>query len=221
MAEKIRMQLVRNHELIDRLGHWLHLANLILLILSGFQIHYQGFNVFGSINNARFVHFVDMYVFFFLGVFHVYQFIASGKWAIAGPTPRCMKNIGGAIKYYLFIQNRMPNCPHYNPLQIASYFLLFVISAVMCAVGFALYWPQQLGWIVDIFGGLLILRQVHFLLAWVFVAFGLIHLYLVFTEPREESLSMITGKKWRRARILSAEPGEPRPDAALEPVKES
>jgi thiosulfate reductase cytochrome b subunit len=70
---------------------------------------------------------------------------------------------------------------------------------VQAALGFALYWPVRLHVLVDLFGGLMGLRQVHYILAWVFIAFTAAHLYLVLTQPPALTRSMVTGSYWRRA----------------------
>ena len=57
----------------------------MVLILSGLQIHYPGFAVFGTMQTARFLHLVSGYFFLFLGVLHVYFFFAPGKRKIAMP----------------------------------------------------------------------------------------------------------------------------------------
>ncbi|MBU2602766.1 MAG: cytochrome b/b6 domain-containing protein [Actinobacteria bacterium] len=194
-----KLQLIRKHDIIERFMHWVHLVNMILLVLSGLQIHFPAFNVFGSMSTARFVHFVDMYVFFFVGVFHVYQFFATGKWNSAGPTPRNMAGTGAVIKYYLFMADTKPEYGKYNPMQIITYFLLFAVSAVMAVVGFALYWPVQLAVVVNAFGGLMTLRQVHYILSWVFISFSIVHVYLILTQPLKYTKAMVTGHYWKRA----------------------
>jgi Ni/Fe-hydrogenase 1 B-type cytochrome subunit len=200
---------VRNHDLIERAGHWVHLVNTVLLVLSGMQIHYATLRIFGSMNTARLVHFVDMYVFFFIGVFHVYQFFATGKWAVAGPTVRNMRGFGKTLKYYLFLTPHKPVYGKYNPLQILTYFLLFGISLVMAVLGFALYWPQKLWFVVDLFGGsLMTVRQWHYELAWVFTVFTAVHLYLIATQPRALTKSMVTGWYLRRVKQEPVPPGE-------------
>jgi len=192
-------QRIRNHDIIERVGHWIHLLNMVLLILSGLQIHAPWFNVFGSMNTARLVHFVDMYLFLFIGIFHVYQFFATGKWRIAGPTPSNLKSTGGTVRYYLFLTDRKPPYNKYNPLQIITYFLLFVLSAVQAVLGFALYWPVRLHAVVDFFGGPIGVRQAHYVVSWVFISFTAVHLYLVLTQPLTMTRSMVTGSYWRRA----------------------
>jgi Ni/Fe-hydrogenase 1 B-type cytochrome subunit len=192
------LQKIRNHDAIERGGHVLHILNTILLLLSGMQIAYPSFAVFGSMDNARFVHFVDMYLFLFVGVFHVYQFFATGKLMTAGPLPRNLKTFWGTLKYYLFIERAEPPHGKYNPLQIITYFLLFVLSAIQVALGFTLYWPAQLSFIVVAFGGLMTVRVLHLTVAWIFLAFVALHLYLILTQPLRKSRSMFNGSYWRR-----------------------
>lgn len=194
-----KLERIKKHDLLERIAHWVHLVNMILLVLSGMQIHFAAFNVFGSMSNARFVHFVDMYLFFFIGVFHVYQFFAEGKWTTAGPTPHNMRGLGAVTKYYLFLGDRVEERDKYNPLQIITYFLLFAVSALMAIVGFTLYWPVQLSALVNLFGGIMTLRQIHYLLSWVFIAFSLVHIYLILTQPLKYARAMVTGSYWRRA----------------------
>jgi Ni/Fe-hydrogenase 1 B-type cytochrome subunit len=194
-----KLERIRKHDLIERVAHWVHLANMILLVLSGMQIHFPAFNIFGTTSNARFVHFVDMYLFFFLGVFHVYQFFAEGKWLSAGPAPRNMHGFWATLKYYAFMSKEKPEYGKYNPLQIVTYFLLFAISAVMAVVGFTLYWPIQLAALVSLFGGLMTLRQVHYVLSWVFISFSIVHIYLILTQPLKYTRAMVTGSYWRKA----------------------
>ena len=193
------LQRIRRHDVLARGGHWIHLVNMILLFLSGLQIHFATLNIFGSMNNARFVHFVDMYVFFFIGVFHVYRFFATGKWLTSGPTPRNLRSIGPSIRYYLFLSDHKPQAGTYSGLQIVTYLLLFAVSVVMAVIGFGLYWPVRLSWVVSVFGGLMTLRQVHYVLGWVFMAFTGVHLYLVLTQPLKYTRAMVTGSYWRRA----------------------
>lgn len=194
-----KLQKILRFDGVERAGHWIHLVNMVLLILSGLQIRFPGFNLFGSMGNARLVHFVDMYIFLFIGVFHLYRFFASGKWVASGLTRRNLRGLGGTFKYYLFLTEEEPPAEVYNPLQIISYGLVFAVSALMVIVGFALYWPAQLAVVADAFGGLMTLRQIHYLLAWVFIAFTILHLYLViFENPRAISKAMFTGSYWKR-----------------------
>jgi len=43
------------------------------------------------------------------------------------------------------------------------------------------------------------LRQVHYVLSWVFISFSLMHIYLILTQPLKYTRAMVTGSYWRRA----------------------
>jgi Ni,Fe-hydrogenase I cytochrome b subunit len=43
------------------------------------------------------------------------------------------------------------------------------------------------------------LRRIHYLLSWAFVAFSLVHIYLVLTQPLKYVRATVTGSYWRRA----------------------
>jgi Ni/Fe-hydrogenase 1 B-type cytochrome subunit len=193
----VLLQRIKDHDFLERGGHVVHILNTVLLLLSGMQIAYPSFAVFGTMDHARLVHFVDMYLFLFIGVFHVYQFFATGKFLSAGPLPRNMKTFWGTLKYYLFIQRTEPPHGKYNPLQILTYFLLFVLSAIQVVLGFTLYWPVRLSFIVYAFGGLMTVRMLHLTVAWIFLAFVALHLYLILTQPLRKSASIFTGSYWR------------------------
>jgi len=76
------------------------MADTVVLILSGLQIHYPGFAVFGTMQTARFLHLVSGYFFLFLGVLHVYFFFAPGKRKIAMPHLEDLSGIGPVREGY-------------------------------------------------------------------------------------------------------------------------
>jgi len=73
------------HDGFERFTHWAHTVNTVFLVLTGMQIHYPGFSVFGAMQNARFLHLVSAYLFVAIGVYHIYIFFALGKHKISMP----------------------------------------------------------------------------------------------------------------------------------------
>ena len=67
--------------------------------------------------------------------------------------------------------------------------------------GFAIYKPVQLGWLVALLGGYELARYWHFVTVWIFVAFTLLHVVLVFAVDPASLRGMITG--WYRGRFPS------------------
>ncbi len=88
----------------------------------------------------------------------------------------------------------------YNVLQKASYIgVIFILLPLLIFTGLTMSpgmnaaWP----WLVDLFGGRQSARSIHFITAWVLVAFFLVHiLMVVLAGPINEIRSMITG--WYR-----------------------
>ena len=88
----------------------------------------------------------------------------------------------------------------YNVLQKASYIgVIFVLLPMIILTGLTMSpgmdaaWP----WLVDLFGGRQSARSIHFIVAWLLVAFFLVHILMVLLAgPINELRAMITG--WYR-----------------------
>jgi Ni/Fe-hydrogenase 1 B-type cytochrome subunit len=186
------------HDGIERFTHWTHLADTVVLILSGMQIHYPGFAVFGTMQTARFLHMVSGYLFIFLGVFHVYFFFALGKRKIAMPHLEDLAEVGPVLKYYLTVGGTKPDYSKYNAMQKLAYAGLFVVSLLQTVLGFALYWPAQLSVVFALFGDAVHVRIWHTTVMWVFLSFTAVHVYLVVSEDRRMIQAMIDGYYYRK-----------------------
>jgi thiosulfate reductase cytochrome b subunit len=101
----------------------------------------------------------------------------------------------------------------YNTLQKLSYFaVIFILLPLIIFTGLGMSpamdaaWP----WIVDLFGGRQSARSIHFIAAFLLVAFIIVHLVqVVIAGPINEVRSMITG--WYRVPQAKAPKGEPEP----------
>ena len=86
----------------------------------------------------------------------------------------------------------------YNVLQKASYIaIIFIVLPVIILTGLTMSpgmnaaWP----WLLDLFGGRQSARSIHFIAAFVLVAFFLVHILMVLLAgPVNELRSMITGR---------------------------
>ncbi len=188
------------HDLVERIGHWAHVVNILLLVLSGLQIHHPSWSFFGSISNARMVHFVSTYTFLFIGIWHLYYFFGAKKSVDAFFHPEDAKDIVPTIKWYLFLSDTKPDYTKYNVLQKISYAGLFVISAFQALLGFALYWNTTFRWFTDLMGGMLSARALHYSITWFFVYFTAVHFYLVIREDVQLLWAMIHGYYRREAK---------------------
>jgi thiosulfate reductase cytochrome b subunit len=87
---------------------------------------------------------------------------------------------------------------NYNILQKLSYIgVIFILIPLMIATGLAMSPGMNAGlpWLVDLFGGRQSARSVHFICAFLLLAFFIVHmLMVVLAGPFNEVRSMITGR---------------------------
>ena len=186
------------HDLQERLTHWGSVLALFTLVLSGFQIKYPSFDLFGTMATARYIHIIAGYLFLFIGVIHVYFFFAAGKWKIAMPSFSDIPEFIPILKYYLFLSKEKPDYAKYNPLQKTAYALLFVVSFFICLTGFALYWPWYFEGFTYDMGGLMAVRGWHLLITWLYIAFTPFHIYIALTEDWRLLRALVTGYYYRK-----------------------
>jgi thiosulfate reductase cytochrome b subunit len=103
--------------------------------------------------------------------------------------------------YYLRLRREHPPQGKHNALQKLAYTAIVLLGALSVATGLAVAKPAQLSWLTALFGGYQLARYWHFLAVWVFVAFTLVHVALVFLVDPASLRSMITG--WYRGRFPS------------------
>jgi len=115
------------------------------------------------------------------------------------PTRTEWRGIGQSIRDHLRFKHPQGEAArHYNVLQKLSYLaVIFVLLPLIILTGWAMsprlnsMWP---GW-VDVFGGRQSARTVHFVIAWLLVAFVAIHVFQVLVSGFWNHMrSMITGR---------------------------
>src|SRR5438067_834498 len=89
----------------------------------------------------------------------------------------------------------------HNPLQKLAYSSIYALGALAVLTGLSIYKPTQLGWLTALFGGFQAARYWHFWTVWIFVAFTITHVVLVFVVDPPSLRAMITG--WYRGRFPS------------------
>jgi thiosulfate reductase cytochrome b subunit len=149
---------------------------------------------------ARAWHFFFAWVFIVNGVaFVLYALFSRHLARDLAPTGADLKGIGASIKDHLrFRHPEGEEAKRYNVLQKLAYLVvIFVLLPLIILMGFAMSpWFDSLsaGW-VDIFGGRQAARTIHFVVAWLLVAFVLIHVFEVIITGLWNNLrSMITGR---------------------------
>ena len=124
------------------------------------------------------------------------------------PTAQDWRGIGASIRDHLrFRHPQGEDARRYNVLQKLAYLVvIFVLLPLIVLGGWAMspwlnsLWP---GW-VDVFGGRQAARAVHFIVAWLLVAFVFIHVFEVVVSGLWNHLrSMVTGH-YRITRITGS-----------------
>ncbi len=135
------------------------------------------------------------------------------------PTPQDWRGIGRSIRDHLrFKHPQGEDARHYNVLQKLAYLtVVFGLLPLIVLAGWAMSpWLNSLlpGW-VDVFGGRQSARSIHFIVAWLLVAFVAIHVFEVLVSGVWNHLrSMVTGR-YRIDPVTpvpAAAPAAPTPD---------
>ncbi len=195
------------YTLSERVWHWAQALLMILLILTGLNMHYpERFALFGRMEIAVRLHSALAFILLanaFLGLF--YQLSTSG---LRKYIPMPMDFTRGSleqIKYYLWGIFRGAPHPYertrekrLNPLQKITYFALLnillpfqILTGILCWG--STRWPETF----NSLGGLNILAPAHTLGSYFFLAFLIGHIYLTTTgdTPMSNIKAMITGKE--------------------------
>ncbi len=182
----------------ERFWHWLQALLIILLALTGFDIHYAQLHLF-DFHMAHQIHQVCAWSFIVLVAFAIFWHITTGEWKQYIPT---RKYVGAMIQFYLV--GIFKNAPHpvkktliskLNPLQKLVYLgLKILIIPVMVTTGLMLiYYNELLAAGYNLSLG--VLATIHTIGAFGLMVFLAGHIYLITTghTPMSNLKAMITG----------------------------
>ncbi|MCL2528902.1 MAG: cytochrome b/b6 domain-containing protein [Coriobacteriia bacterium] len=184
------------HPLPFVISHWVNLLSMLLLIFTGFYIHFPFFEGFMGI--ARGVHLFCGFVIFLNMVLRVVLAFIVKSAAFGGtrvvdkdyksflPQVDNRHQFGAWIKYYLFLKRDHPLGGKFGVLQKTTYVLVPLMILVMFVTGMALWGVTAdvgpFAALNDLVGGIMIMRIIHFYLMWAFIIFTFIHVYLATIE---------------------------------------
>ena len=173
---------------------------------SGGQIVDSTFPSWLTIPDGRWLSMARQWHFFFAWIFVinglcyvVYSILSLHLFRDLAPTEGELRSIGQSIRDHLRFRHPSGEASkRYNVLQKLTYliviFVLLPLAILMglgMSPGFDTLWP---GWI-DFFGGRQSARTIHFVVAWLLVAFVLIHVFeVIITGVWNNLRSMITGR---------------------------
>ena len=202
----------------ERFWHWLQTALIIILLLSGLVIHRP--DLFGalSFHGLVTIHNVSAAILAINAFLSLFYHVTTGE--IRSFIPRPYGFFDDAIvqtKYYLRgIFKREPHpfekSPErkMNPLQQVTYLgILNVLLPLQGITGILMWGVQKWPSVAGVLGGLPGLAAFHTLVAWLFAAFILAHVYLTTTggtRPLDSIKAMVTG--WEDVEIHEQEGSE-------------
>lgn len=196
MTEKLKT--IYLYSRYERLWHWLQMALILVLLLTGFEVHGEyslfGFHRAVTVHNFLGLTWLIAFAFFFFWIF------TTGEWKQYIPTTR---KLFAVIKYYGYGIFR--GQPHpvpkrkeakHNPLQRLTYLGVAAVLLPLQMLTGLLYWSYNswAGWGLD-FISLAMVSFVHTVLAFAILTFVIVHVYMTTTghTPFAHIKAMLTG----------------------------
>jgi Ni/Fe-hydrogenase 1 B-type cytochrome subunit len=201
-----------------RLTHWINVASILVLSITGYYIANPFVSTYHStisvlqylMSTVRFIHFTTAFIFTVSVLFRIYWAFAGSKYArwpqfLPASSGR-RRALGKMLGYYTFVRKEPPAQVGHNPLAGVTYIGLYVLFALQIVTGFALYsmpfhdgiGKTLFGWLVVAFGAQP-LRLIHDIIMYLIIAFTIHHVYsAVLIDIEEQSglvSSIITGRK--------------------------
>jgi len=191
-GDKPQTEQVYIYSAYERLWHWLQTSVIVLLLFTGLIIHKPDtFGLF-SFRGAVLVHNILAAILVINAFLSLFYHLASGE--IRQFLPRPHGFIEQAVAQALFyLRGIFRGEAHpfektaqkkLNPLQQATYFgILNVLLPLQIITGALMWGAQRWPDLADRLGGLPFLAPFHTLVAWLFAAFIVMHVYLTTTGP--------------------------------------
>ncbi|MDR1013422.1 MAG: cytochrome b/b6 domain-containing protein [Coriobacteriales bacterium] len=184
------------HPLVYVLTHWINLVSMLVLIFTGFYIHFPFFAGFMGIARGAHLFFAFILVanmlFRVVSAFFVKSAPTGGTrktdydWKGFLPQKDNRHQLGAWIKYYLFFKKEHPLGAKYGVPQKIVYVLVPVLILLIAFTGLCLWAPTSVvgpfAAVNALVGGVVVMRIVHFFFMFVFIIFMLLHAYLANVE---------------------------------------
>jgi Ni/Fe-hydrogenase 1 B-type cytochrome subunit len=180
------------HPLPYVITHWINLLCIVVLVFTGFAIHYPFWP--GIMGVCRGAHFFCAFVLLANLAFRVVTapFIKSAPNLgtrdqvrdifIFMPQPDNRHQLIPWLKYYLFLKKEHPLSGKYGVPQKIAYLAVPFLLLFIAFSGFCLYAPTSewflFAWVTDFIGGPMMMRIVHYATMWIVIIFVFLHVYL-------------------------------------------
>ncbi|MDR3037060.1 MAG: cytochrome b/b6 domain-containing protein, partial [Coriobacteriales bacterium] len=197
------------HPLPYVITHWINLVSMLVLIFTGFYIHFPFFSGFMGVARGAHLFFAFVFVanmlFRVVSAFFIKSAPAGGTrevdydWKSFLPQKDNRHQLGAWIKYYLFFKKNHPLGGKYGVPQKLTYIALPALILLIAFTGLCLWAPTSVvgpfAAFNSLVGGVVIIRIIHYLFMFVFILFMLIHIYLANVEGFAPTKMMFAWKE--------------------------
>jgi Ni/Fe-hydrogenase 1 B-type cytochrome subunit len=204
-----------------RIFHWVMVMSVVILFLTGLYIGNPAYigaqgteptfavSSFFSMENIRFIHFATAFVLLAALILRIFGFVTNkGDRLFPKPWTRdyWSRTADMALHYTFFRSTHRPYLR--NHLARSGYATVYIMLFIEAVTGLAMYFMiNPNGWGAALFGPVnywlkseYTVHLVHHYIAWFFVLFVIVHLYMVIRddlrERNGEISSMISGVKY-------------------------
>ncbi|HED64830.1 MAG TPA: cytochrome B [Planctomycetes bacterium] len=195
---------VKFYSLHERIWHWIQALTILVLIVTGFEVHAPGRIHLLGFELAVVTHTVFAVVLLANAAMGLFYFLTSGaiRQYVPGESGFFVKALRQA-QYYLGGIFRGEPHPfeatpgnRLNPLQKVTYLMILnVLLPVQVVTGVLIWGAERWPDLVATVGGLALLVPIHALASWLFLSFIVMHIYLTTTgeTPTANLKAMLTG----------------------------
>lgn len=190
------------HPVIVRITHWINAAAMIVMILSGWQIHNayptlpfpfpSAITLGDGLADGLKWHFAAMWVLALNGIVYLTYGIASGRFR-RKLFPIRARELVRDIRAALNFQLGHADISIYNAVQRLLYAGIIVVGVIVVLTGLAIWKPVQFQDLTMLFGDFDNARLIHFLAMAAIVGFLIIHVAMALLVPKSLR-AMITGR---------------------------
>ncbi len=198
------MKQVYFYKLYERLWHWLQALAIVGLMATGLEIHFPSTIRMIGFADAISIHNILGFVLLGNAFLALFYHLTTGEIRQFLPQPRDFFTQAAQQAGY-YMRGIFHDAPHpfdrspvakLNPLQQITYLIILnALLPLQVLSGLAMWGAQRWPGMVDAVGGLPLLAKVHTLVAWLFAAFLIGHIYLATTgsTPLSHIRAMIVG----------------------------
>ena len=209
-------RLEKKHPRAVRWFHWINVPLLAGIIWSGLLIYwandvyrvglggvtlfhffpdafYQALGVEHRLAEGLALHFTAMWLFALNGLVYVLSTALSGEWRHLLPNRHSFGEALQVLLHDLRLSKAPPPRRKFNGAQQLAYTTVILMGAGSLVTGLAIYKPIQLGWLTWLLGGYEAARLEHFVLAFGYVLFFVVHITQVARAGWNNFRAMVTG----------------------------